>query len=209
MKCNEFWKKACSHLEDHDLIHLETSEPLKEHLRECQKCTNEWHALSHGLSQLRDDVQSEMDQYFWEDMRRNVRRQVKGQNREKWYQSLFPWPFAWASALAASLVALFLIFHGQSHNGTRFPATYDLVAMFDQSDLFEMDLPVDRTEAGSVLEDIDDEEELTDPYLLTGVSDSWSGVLDEANQDDQVMKKKGRAREDKIGGVLLIAPKRA
>lgn len=209
MKCREFWQKACTHLEDHELERLETSGPLKEHLSKCKRCARQWDGISQGFSQLREDIHKGMDPSFWQDMRREVRSQIKRPDEKKWYQGLFPRPFAWAGALAASLVALFFLFHGQPHKVTRFPAAQDIVAMFDQSDPFEVDLPTNEFAIGSLKTDMDDDDELTDPYLLTGVSDSWSGVLDEAGQDEQGMEMKGPASKDKTGSVSLVAHKRA
>ncbi len=210
MKCSEFWQKAYAHLEDHELEDLEASGPLKEHLIKCKRCAREWDSIRHGFSQLREDIHKGMDPPFWQDMRRNVRLQIKRPDENKWYQGLFPRPFAWAGALAASLVALFLLFHGKPHKVTGFPATQDVLAMFDQSDPFEVDLPTNEIAIGSLKTDMDDDDyELTDPYLLTGVSDSWSGVLDEADQNEQDMEMKGPASKDKTGSLSLVAPKRA
>ncbi len=209
MKCSEFWQKASAHLEDHELEDLEASGPLKEHLIKCNRCARGWAAMRQGCAQLREDIHKGMDPPFWQDMRREVRSQIKRPDEKKWYQGLFPRPFAWAGGLAASLVALFFLFHGKPHSVTGFPAAQDIVAMFDQSDPFEVDLPTNENPIWSIKTDMDDSEELTDPYLLTGVSDSWSGVLDEAAQEEQDMEMKGPASKDKTGSLSLVAPKRA
>jgi len=211
MKCSEFWQKAYTHLENHEPDHLEASGPLKEHLRKCKRCAREWDGIRHGFSQLREDIHNGMDPSFWHDMRLEVRSQIKRPDEQKWYQGLFPRSSAWVGALAASLVALFFLFHfhGQTQKVTRFLASQDVVAMFEQSDPFEVDLPTNEIDSRSLKTDMDNSEELTDPYLLTGVSDSWSGVLDEVDQDEPEIEMKERPWKDKTSSVSLVAPKRA
>ena len=182
MKCEEFWEKATAHLAE-EALEADLSSDLKSHLEECKECQKEWELFRCGMEGLRTDAHEEEPELFWIEMKNNVRANLKPpKQRLSFLKGFFTWKWAFASAsVVLSLVCLISI--GLFYKQGPGLEAQDIVAMFD---------PVPMS-LDSVKEEIDRETEKEsskdtgyDPYILCGVSDGWSAVLDEVDSQEDL-----------------------
>ena len=177
MNCEEFWEKAAAHLAE-DALDSGLPSGLKGHLKECQRCQKEWELFRCGMEGLREEIQEKEPELFWIEMKNNVRANLRPPRQGLGLLKEFlNWKWALAGAsLAFSLV--FLINTALFYNHGPGLETQDVIAMFDP---VPMSFENVQEEIESTVEGGPSKEDGYDPYILCGVSDGWSAVLDEVD----------------------------
>ena len=196
MRCEEFWEKASPYLLEGKGQELLKQKDLERHLTGCRGCKKEWEVLEKGFSLLKEETHEKKSELFWIAMRKQVRENVNIP-REK---STFVSPFCWISpkwlgaALAVSLMlvlSLHVFYRGEGPIETR----QDIVAMFDPSPFSGDYLDQNDVRPSSEVEPMDED---LDPYILSGITDSWTAVLDQVEVGDGYAKGSGKKRNSAI-----------
>ena len=181
MKCEEFWEKATVHLAE-EALEADLSSDLKSHLEECKECQKEWELFRCGMEGLRTDAHEEEPELFWVEMKNNVRANLKPPGgRSSFLKGIFNWKWAFTGASVVFFV-VFLIGTGLFYRQGPGLETQDIVAMFEP---VPVALDGMEEETGIMAKGASQKDNGYDPYILCGVSDGWSAVLDEVDvQDD-------------------------
>ncbi len=195
MQCERFWDEVNDYLPDCFESREIAPMHLKVHLETCPKCRREFELFCTGLGALKKEIHAEEDAYFWHEMREEVRSRVPMPCRRFSFLSRFfsPWSLGWA---AAAVVLFLLVFRGFSPHGPSL-TRQDLVAMFGNDpfvSLYNETRPVD----------LDLEQDETDPYIYSGLSDTWTSLMAETCEEqaevEQGREKRRKSHENSVSG---------
>ena len=195
MKCEKFWDEVTDFLPDCSESREITPPHLKSHLETCPGCRRQFELLCAGLGALKKEIHAEECASFWHEMRKTVRSQVRIPRRR--FSALFrffsPWSLGWA---AAAVVLFLLVFRGFFIHGPSL-TRQDLISMFGTDPYVSL-----YNEARPNSPDLEQDE--TDPYIYSGLSDTWTSLLAETSEEqpeiEQGVKKRKKSHENNVSG---------
>jgi hypothetical protein len=155
ISCKKFWETAGESLPEYP------EDPvLREHLRACSSCREEFEGLQLLMAELRTGFEGSHDHEFWNGLRSSVKRELD--SGERGFSWLIDWWVGVAGTVAIALL-VFLIPPGTDPGRYIQPEEY-LSALPGYSDIWAEE---------EVYEDTDT---LTEAEYLVGMTD-WSSVL--------------------------------
>jgi len=101
MKCEDFWKKYPDYIKKEKM-----DVEMKEHLKNCNRCSEELYLLNFVFEELKQQMQQQQD--FWIQLRENIKKEVKIPRKN------FQWSFLnWnIGMITISILVILMIFKG-------------------------------------------------------------------------------------------------